>query len=65
MRFLAGWSRGPWLCVAALLFATSLWAQDLVAVPPLVPIKQISPDMATGLEEKAKEFREGGSEIYS
>jgi uncharacterized protein len=35
MRFLVGWSRGPWLCVAALLFATSLWAQDLVAVPPL------------------------------
>ena len=35
LRFFRGWARGPWLCLAALLFASSLWAQDLVAVPPL------------------------------
>jgi phosphomethylpyrimidine synthase len=31
------------------------------AVPGVIAIKQIS----SGFEEKAKEFREGGSEIYS
>lgn len=35
MRFCRGWARGPWLCVAALLFASPLWAQELLAVPPL------------------------------
>jgi uncharacterized protein len=35
MRFCLGWARSPWLSVAALLFASSLWAQDLLAVPPL------------------------------
>ena len=33
--------------------------------PGVIPIQQVSGDVASGFEEKAKEFRKGGNEIYS
>ena len=44
--------------------STTTLATPLTAAG-VIPIKQISADVASGFEEKAKEFREGGSEIYS
>ena len=44
--------------------STTTLATPLTAAG-VIPIKQISADVAIGFEEKAKEFREGGSEIYS
>ena len=45
--------------------ATTTLATPLTPAAGVIPIKQISADVASGFEEKAKEFREGGSEIYS
>ena len=45
--------------------ATTTLATPLTPTAGVIPIKQISADVAHGFEEKAKEFREGGSEIYS
>jgi len=45
--------------------STTTLATPLTPAAGVIPIKQISPDVASGFEEKAREFREGGSEIYS
>ena len=37
----------------------------LAKTPGVIPIQQISGDVASGFEEKAEEFRKGGNEIYS